>query len=118
MTLRLDENLYFANARFIEDYLLDRVARGGGVRHVVLMCSAVNEVDLSALEALEEINHQLAEAGVTLHLSEVKGPVMDRLTRTDFLADLTGDVFLTQYMAQAALGGPVDGCPGVGKNVA
>ena len=108
VTLRLDENLYFANARFIEDYLLDRVAQGG-VRHVVLMCSAVNEIDLSALEALEEINRQLSEAGVTLHLSEVKGPVMDRLSRTDFLAHLSGQVFLTQYMAQSALG-PVEGC--------
>ena len=116
VTLRLDENLYFANARFIEDYLLERVARGR-VRHVVLMCSAVNEVDLSALETLEEINRQLADEGVSLHLSEVKGPVMDRLSRTHFLAELTGEVFLTQYMAQAALG-PVDGCPQTGKNVA
>ncbi|WP_300514995.1 sulfate permease [Aliiroseovarius sp.] len=109
VTLRLDENLYFANSRFIEDYLLERVARGG-VRHVVLMCSAVNEIDLSALEALEEINRQLADESVTLHLSEVKGPVMDRLSHTHFLADLTGEVFLTQYMAQATLG-PVEGCP-------
>jgi len=116
VTLRLDENLYFANARFIEDYLLERVAQGG-VRHVVLMCSAVNEVDLSALETLEEINHQLADEGVTLHLSEVKGPVMDRLSRTHFLAELTGEVFLTQYMAQATLG-PVDGCPETRGNVA
>ena len=116
VTLRLDENLYFANSRFIEDYLLERVAKGG-VRHVVLMCSAVNEIDLSALEALEEINRQLADEGVTLHLSEVKGPVMDRLSRTHFLAELTGEVFLTQYMAQAALG-PVDGCPETRENVA
>jgi SulP family sulfate permease len=116
VTLRLDENLYFANARFIEDYLLERVARGG-VRHVVLMCSAVNEIDLSALEALEEINRQLGDEGVTLHLSEVKGPVMDRLSRTHFLAELTGEVFLTQYMAQATLG-PVDGCPEMRENVA
>ncbi|WP_424943280.1 SulP family inorganic anion transporter [Aliiroseovarius crassostreae] len=107
VTLRLDENLYFANARYIEDYLLERI-RHGEVRHVVLMCSAVNEIDLSALETLEELNRQLADAGITLSLSEVKGPVMDRLSRTHFLNALSGQVYLTQYAAMKALG-PVAG---------
>jgi sulfate permease, SulP family len=75
------------------------------VKHVVLMCSAVNAIDASALESLEEINHRLADAGIKLHLSEVKGPVMDRLKRTDFLEHLSGRVFLSQYEAfnQAAV---------------
>lgn len=107
VTLRLDENLYFANARFIEDYLLERV-RHGEVRHVVLMCSAVNEIDLSALETLEELNRQLSDAGITLSLSEVKGPVMDRLARTHFIEALSGQVYLTQYAAMMDLG-PVRG---------
>ncbi|MEJ2001327.1 MAG: sulfate permease, partial [Maritimibacter sp.] len=59
LTLRLDENLYFANARYIEDYVLDRLSQGQPVKHVVLMCSAVNVIDLSALESLEEINRRL-----------------------------------------------------------
>ena len=103
VTLRLDENLYFANARYIEDYLLARTGRGG-LKHVVLMCSAVNEIDLSALETLEELDRQLSDSGITLSLSEVKGPVMDRLQRTDFLDHLSGDVYLTQYAAMRALG--------------
>ena len=112
VTLRLDENLYFANARFIEDYLLDRIAQGN-LRHVVLMCSAVNEIDLSALETLVDLNRRLKDAGITLSLSEVKGPVMDRLTRTSFLDALSGDVYLTQFCAMQALG-LVDGCKPVG----
>ncbi len=103
VTLRIDESLYFANARFLEDMVLARVAGDSALRHVVLMCSAVNEIDLSALESLEELNHRLKDAGITLHLSEVKGPVMDRLKRAHFLDDLTGQVFLSQYDAQRAL---------------
>ncbi|WP_122073747.1 SulP family inorganic anion transporter [Pseudophaeobacter sp. EL27] len=100
VTLRIDESLYFANARRMEDLILDRVHRGSGqLRHVVLMCSAVNEIDLSALESLEAINHQLSDLGVNLHLSEVKGPVMDRLKRSHFLEELTGEVFLSQNCA-------------------
>ena len=62
-------------------------------------CPAVNEIDASALETLEAINDRLKTIGVTFHLSEVKGPVMDRLKRTDFLDHLTGEVFLSQFQA-------------------
>jgi len=103
VTLRVDESLYFANARFLEDYVMARVTGDDGLRHVVLLCSAVNEVDMSALESLEAINDRLHAMGLTLHLSEVKGPVMDRLQRSSFLSALTGKVFLSQWEAVAHL---------------
>ena len=105
VTLRIDENLYFANARFLEDLLQDRVVEGCDVKDVVLMCSAVNMVDTSALESLEAINRRLKDMGIRMHLSEVKGPVMDKLAQTDFLEELSGQVFLSQYAAWRALGG-------------
>ena len=70
---------------------------------MVLMCPAVNVIDLSALEVLQAVNERLAEAGVCLHLSEVKGPVMDGLRKTEFLDQLSGDVFLSQHQAVTAL---------------
>ena len=103
LTLRVDESLYFVNARFLEDYVLARVSECGNLSHVVLMFPAVNEVDMSALETLEELNRRLGEQKITLHLTEVKGPVMDRLKRSHFLHDLTGRVFLSQYDAWCAL---------------
>ncbi len=103
LTLRIDESLYFANARFLEDLVYDELAARDGLEHVILMCPAVNTIDASGLESLEAINARLKEAGVKLHLSEVKGPVMDRLRRTDFLDHLTGEVFLSQYAAFSRL---------------
>lgn len=103
LTIRIDESLYFANARYLEDYVIDRVVCDQPIRNVVLMCSAVNEIDMSALESLETINTRLSEMGIKLHLSEVKGPVMDRLQRSHFLHELTGKVFLAQYDAVVAL---------------
>jgi SulP family sulfate permease len=79
------------------------VANDPAVQHVVLLCSAINDIDLSALESLEMINQRLAEMGVTLHLSEVKGPVMDRLSQGHFLSDLSGQVFLSQFEAMQSL---------------
>jgi SulP family sulfate permease len=103
VTLRVDESLYFANARYLEDKIHNRVAKDPEIRHVILQCSAINEIDLSALESLEVINERLHEMNVKLHLSEVKGPVMDRLKEQHFLRDLTGHVFLSQFDAVSAL---------------
>jgi SulP family sulfate permease len=111
LTLRVDESLYFANARFLEDYVYDRVAGDRDLQHVILMCSAVNEIDTSALESLEAINHRLRMLGVTFHLSEVKGPVMDRLQRAHFLDDLSGRVFLSQFEAAMDLDASLPGQP-------
>ena len=105
ITLRVDESLYFANARFLEDYLYDRVAGDDSLSDVILQCTAINEVDMSALESLEAINTRLKDLGIRLHLTEVKGPVMDRLRRSHFLDDLGGKVFLTQYAAWTELTG-------------
>ena len=99
LTLRVDESLYFVNARFLEDLVQSRVTEGCAIRHVVLMFSAVNEVDYSVLESLEAINARLKDMGVGLHLSEVKGPVMDRLKRSHLILDLNGEVFLSQFEA-------------------
>ncbi|TYC64452.1 sulfate permease [Rhodobacterales bacterium] len=103
LTLRVDESLFFANARFLEDRVYALVAENPHIEHVVLMCPAVNAIDASALESLEEINHRLSDSKVTFHLSEVKGPVMDRLKKADFLSHLTGKVFLSQYDALCTL---------------
>ena len=101
--LRIDESLFFANARAIENVIQQEVAARPELRHVVLNCAAVNSIDASALESLELVMHRLDDAGIRLHLSEVKGPVMDRLKRSDFLHHLTGDVFLSHYRALEAL---------------
>lgn len=103
LTVRVDESLYFANARYLEDKIYDLAAKLPKVDHIILMCPAVNMIDGSALESLEAVNDHLKDAGVTFHLSEVKGPVMDRLERSHFLEHLTGQVFLSQYEAFQAL---------------
>ena len=69
----------------------------------MLQCSAINDIDASALESLEAIDQRLRDAGVHLHLSEVKGPVMDRLQGTDFLHHLSGQVYLSHFLAIAEL---------------
>jgi SulP family sulfate permease len=103
LSIRVDESLYFPNARYLEDRVAELVGRHPTAKHVVLMCPAVNLIDASALESLEAICERLRAAGIQLHLSEVKGPVMDQLRRSDFLDRFGGQVFVSQYEALLAL---------------
>ena len=103
LIIRIDESLYFANARFLEDTVYCVISNRPDLEHLVLMCPAVNRIDASGLESLEAINERLRDASVTLHLSEVKGPVMDRLNRSHFLEELSGNVYLNTYDAMEDL---------------
>lgn len=99
LSLRVDESLYFPNARYLEERIASLIAERPQVRHLVLMCSGVNLIDASALGSLETIAERLLAVGMQLHLSEVKGPVMDQLKRSDFLQNFGGQVFVSQYQA-------------------
>ena len=101
--LRVDASMFFANARAIEDRINAEVASRPALEHVLLQCSAVNDIDASALESLHAIAGRLHDSGIALHFSEIKGPIMDKLNKTDFLKTLHGRVFLTSYQAVQAL---------------
>ncbi|RTE67043.1 sulfate permease [Amphritea opalescens] len=104
LAIRVDESLYFANTRFVEDFIRSQCASRREVEHVIMICNAVNFIDASALESLENLTVQLASEGVTLHLAEVKGPIMDRLQKTSFLQQLSpGQVFFTADEAMRTL---------------
>lgn len=105
LSIRIDESLYFANTRYLEDAIYTHALKSDALQHVILMCSAVNDIDLSALESLESINLRLKSAGIAFHLSEVKGPVMDKLKTSHLLKHLTGEVYLTQHQAIKTLCG-------------
>ena len=99
LSIRIDESLYFANTRYLEELVLDLTAKKPELEHVILMCTAVNRIDLSALDTLETINRNLQELGIRLHLSEVKGPIMDRLVTTGFFTSLSGNNYQSHNMA-------------------
>ena len=103
VSLRVDESLYFPNARYLEERITQLMVEYPECKHLVLMCSGVNLIDASALDSLEAIAERLTAAGIQLHLSEVKGPVMDQLHRSDFLQHFGGHVFVSQYAAMQAL---------------
>ncbi len=99
LLLRIDANLFFGNVEAVGERIEDEVRTHPGARHLVLVMTAVSSIDTSALFALGEWNASLKRRGVTLHLAEVKGPVLDRLRQSDLPAQLAGPIFLSTAMA-------------------
>lgn len=99
VSIRIDENLTFLNAYTLKEFVITEVSQHAELRHVIINCSSISNIDLSALETLDEINSELIKLGIQLHLTEVKGPVMDRLQQSDLVRKLSGQVYLTHYQA-------------------
>ena len=94
LLLRIDESITFANVNFIENFITAELKHQANIKHIILIFTSVSDVDATALEALENLNHALQASGLTLHLSDAKGPVLDKLKKTNFIKQLApGKVF-------------------------
>ena len=98
--MRVDENMTFTNAGRIESAIVSEIAAHPPVIHVILVMSSVSVIDSTAVESMERLAQSLRPSGVSLHLSDVKGPVMDRLRHSNLLAAIApGQVFLSANVA-------------------
>jgi SulP family sulfate permease len=105
VAIRVDESLYFANTKYLEDVVLQMVADKPELKYLVLIGIAVNFIDASALETLESLDQELRDAGVELHLAGFKGPITDRLKDIGFIDHIgPGHVHLSTHDAMKALG--------------
>ncbi|WP_212749499.1 MULTISPECIES: SulP family inorganic anion transporter [unclassified Acinetobacter] len=98
-SFRIDENLNFLNAHVLKGYIITELSHNPQIQHVVINCSSISNIDLSAVEMLEELNGELLQLGIQLHLSEVKSPVMDQLNSSRLINMLSGKIFLSHYQA-------------------
>lgn len=104
LAIRIDENLYFANTNYLEDTLMRLVADNPAINHVVLIGSSISFIDSSALESLDNIHFRLQQANIQLHLTEIKGPVMDKLKKTNFIKQLgEKNIYLSTHQAMQSL---------------
>lgn len=99
LSLRIDENLTFLNANSFKGYLINAISLNDQLQHVIINCSSISAIDLSALEMLEDLNAELAKLDIRLHFAEVKGPVMDKLQASKLMTHLSGRIYLTHFQA-------------------
>jgi SulP family sulfate permease len=108
LALRVDENLLFANTQAVEERVRGELAERAEVKHVLLVLSSVSQIDATALDMLIELNDYLRGRGIDLNLSEIKGPVRERLNNSSLLAQLTGEIYLSTHQAFLAFAGETE----------
>ena len=99
IALRIDESMYFANAQVLEDKIEGLVAASSDTRAVLLIMSAVNQHDSTALTMLDELEKNLQAKHIRLQFAEIKGPVLDRLLNTDLGQRMQDRIFLSTHQA-------------------
>lgn len=77
LLLRVDASLFFANTRFLENYLRAKIVDANDLRYIILDLSGVNDVDAVALHALHELVHEFRAQGIEFAFAGMKGPVRD-----------------------------------------
>jgi len=86
LAMRLDAQLYFANAGYFSDRVLAEVARKGPALKMVLIdAEAINFLDSSGADCLRQLSVDLKAQGITLYISGAKGPVRDAIHRNGLI---------------------------------
>ena len=101
--IRVDENIFFANANNIETRMLRTIGLRPATDQVVLVCSAINVIDVSGVEMLARLNDTLQQQGIKLHLSDVKHSVLEQLERSRLMGELSGRLFFSTAEAMSTL---------------
>ncbi|WP_028322799.1 SulP family inorganic anion transporter [Desulfatiglans anilini] len=119
MTLiRFDGPLFFANASYLEDKIMERMREMQHLKHIVIVSNGINDIDASGEETLSLLVDRVRSAGVDISLSGVNESVMKVLKRTHFLEKIGEDhLFPTMERAiqanytQAHRDGQEEACP-------
>jgi len=102
--MRFDGSLYFANVAYFEDMVLGAAADHKDAKFLLVVGDAINSLDSSGEEMLQNLVGQLRETGVELVFSGLKKQVLDVMRATG-LIDRIGDenIFATECQALKAI---------------
>lgn len=101
LIMRVDESLYFANVVVLRDAIEHTCNENRSIAQAfILDASAINDVDTTALEVLEQIHDELKEQGTRFILSGLSGPVVDIFDRSGVM-DIIGreNFFMSVHQA-------------------
>jgi MFS superfamily sulfate permease-like transporter len=91
---RWDAPLFFANAEFFKERILDAVAKSPTpVRWLVVAAEPVTSVDVTACDMVAELDETLHAQGIEFCFAELKDPVKDKLKRFGLFSQLGEKAF-------------------------
>lgn len=88
MILRFDAQLYFANASYFKESILEIISNNPTVRHIILDGSNISDLDSSGVTVLKDVDMLLKERDIDLHLCSARGSVRDMLFKAGLLSEV------------------------------
>lgn len=89
--VRFDGPLFFANASFLEDKIADKMAANDKLKHIILVCNGINDMDASGEEALSLLVDRIRSGGLDISFCGVNESVMAVMKRTHLLEKIGTD---------------------------
>ena len=86
MLIRVDESLYFANAQYLDKYLRNLIAKSSDIEHLIIVGDAMNWLDASAVQILEDLIHDFEQVGIKVYFTELNLKVWGRISKIGFMA--------------------------------
>lgn len=94
LILRFDTSLSFNNAEFIKDFIIQKSEeKSKKIRAVVIDAKSINDLDTTAIDALQSVAETLSEWNIELHFGGLKTPVQKPLMRSGLARKLGGTHF-------------------------
>jgi anti-anti-sigma factor len=98
--VRFDGPLFFANSSYLEDKMMEIMRAKPSLRHIVLVCNGINDIDASGEETLSLLIDRIRSAGLDISLSGVNESVMKVFKRTHLPEKIGEDhIFATMEKA-------------------
>ena len=94
LILRFDTSLSFNNAEFIKDFIIQKSEeKSKKIRAVVIDAKSINDLDTTAIDALQSVAETLSDWNIELHFGGLKTPVQKPLMRSGLARKLGGTHF-------------------------
>jgi len=101
LVLRVDASFSFNNAEYFKEYILSKSEEENrNIEAVIIEGRSINDLDTTAIEALQIVLDSLKELGIDLHFAGLKGPIRDIMLRSGLARKLGGSHFhMTTHQA-------------------
>jgi SulP family sulfate permease len=97
LIIRFDAGLYFANIGYFKEVIKKHIKeKGDQLKAFFLDADSINNIDSSAVYALEEIVDECRDQGIKFYIIAVKGPVRDVLSKTKLMDKIGKNHFFMQ----------------------
>lgn len=92
--IRIDMSVYFGSVNYIQERIM-HILEKEGIKHIIIVGSSMNMIDMNGMEMLEEVAHMLQKIGGGLYFLDLKLNVQNSLKKAGFMKTIGEEYFFS-----------------------